>query len=373
MKKLFFIFILLLGLCGGISAQAKIAAKPVSKAPAVWKPVTPDGYKSITWASARGVATFMKAPAANGYLDYLTFVYLPYNQVKFVASSTPKLDWGAPRTPFDIFGELNLSLVSTSTTTTASTTIRDWAFAKMMVENIKDDNPGIKFFWNVPFFNVEIPVTNLSMGLKSEDKNGRYITSGSRPDFDMIQPRRMLIVDNLSGTSSIRNFDGEAFINEGDQAVEGFDPTIAVKGAGSDARLFLGVKPGGKELVIYCSQGATPMEASAALVLAGVPIENQLQADGGSSATCAYNLPGQYFVEPGRTLPHLMGAQPIVGRGIVTQKSLNVRSGPGAKNKIIKKLDLKTPVIIYESKSGWLRISSNNDWVQASYVKQSTN
>ncbi len=374
MKKLFFLFILLLGFCGSISAEAKTVAKPAPKAPAVWKPATPAGYRPITWASARGVATFMKAPANNGYLDYLTFVYLPYNQVKFVASSTPKLDWGAPRTPFDTFGELNLSAVSASTSpANASTTIRDWAFAKMMVENMKDANPGMKFFWNVPFFNVEIPVTDLSMGLKSEDKNGPYITSGSRPDFDMAQPRRMLIVDNLSGTSSIRNFDGEAFINEGDQAVEGFDPTITVKGAGSDERLFLGVKPGGKELIIYCSQGATPMEASAALLLAGVPVENQLQADGGSSATCAYNLPGQYFVEPGRALPHLMGAQPIVGRAVVIEKLLNVRSGPGSKNKIVKKLTAKTPLIIYESKNGWLKISSNNEWVLASYVKQSAN
>lgn len=365
MKKIIFFISLVVVFFVSSDALAKSVA---------WKATTPLGYKPITWASARGVSTFMKAPAANGYLDYLTFVYLPYNQVKFVASSTPKVDWGEPSSPFDTFGELNLMADSASTTLSMTTgTIRDWAFAKMMVENMKDANPGMKFFWNVPFFNVEIPVTDLSMGLKSEDANGSYITSGSRPAFDMAQPRRMLIVDNMSGTSSIRNFDSAAFISEGDQAVEGFDPTITVKGSGSDERLFLGVKPGGKELVIYCSQGATPLEASAALLLAGVPVENQLQADGGGSATCAYNMPGQYFVAPGRTLPHLMGAQPIVGRGVVIEKLLNVRDGAGSKFKIVKKLTAKTPLIIYESKSGWLRISNKNEWVIASYVKQIAN
>ncbi len=384
MKKIIFTFIILAIFFTSSNALAKTTAKP---APA-WKPTTPEGYKPITWASARGVATFMKAPTGNGYLDYLTVVYLPYNQVKFVASTTPKLDWGMGRTPFDFLlseelSDATVSSTVTSTTSVASTTstasiatttpVHDWAFAKMMVENTKDNNPGVKFFWNVPFFNVEIPTTDLSMSLKSVDALGAYITSGSRPDNDVAQPRKMLIVNNLSGTSTIKDFDENTFVSDGDQAVEGFDPTIAVKGAGSDARLFLGVKPGGKELVVYCSQGATPVEATEALVAAGVPVENQLQADGGSSATCAYNMPGQYFVEPGRTLPHLMGAQPIVGRGVVTKKLLEVRAGAGAKNKIIKKLPIKTPVVIFESKSGWLRISNNSEWVLATAVKQVLN
>lgn len=388
MKKIIFTFITLAVFFTSSNALAKTTAKP---APA-WKPITPEGYKPITWASARGVATFMKAPTGNGYLDYLTVVYLPYNQVKFVASSTPKLDWGIGRTPFNFLlsddtsesvvsstVSSSVSATATATTTTSTvniittTPIHDWAFAKMMVENAKDNNPSVKFFWNVPFFNVEIPTTDLSMSLKSTDALGAYITSGSRPDNDIAQPRRMLVVNNLAGTSTIKDFDENIFVSDGDQAVEGFDPTITIKGAGSDARLFLGVKPNGKELVVYCSQGATPLEASEALLAAGVPVENQLQADGGSSATCAYNMPGQYFVEPGRTLPHLMGAQPIVGRGVVTKKLLEVRSGAGTKNKIIKKLPIKTPVVIFESKSGWLRISNNSEWVLATAVKQALN
>ncbi len=330
---------------------------PLTASAAQWKPTTPPGYTPLTWIKNRGIATFMKAPNGNGYIDFMTSVYLPYTQVGFITSSTPKQDWGPGKPPLE-----------------ATDTIHDWAFPKMVVENAKAIHPHTKFFWNVPFFNVEIPITNLSLGLKSTDATSTYITSGSRPEIDSAQPRRMLIINNKTGTSSISTFDEHVFINDGDEAVEGFDPTILFKGADPGvARLFLGVKPGGKELLIYCSRGATPNEASTALSEAGVPIENQLQADGGTSVTCASDLPGHYFVEPGRTLPHLMGATPLLGRGTVTQKLLNVRSGPGTKYPIIKKIPAKTAVLIFENKNGWLRIANTNEWTLASYVKQILN
>lgn len=345
MKKTFFLTI-----CAG----AFIFFTNIANAAPIWKPTTPDGYKQIDWVKGRGIATFMKAPSGNGYLDFLTVIYLPYNQVKLVSSSTPKQDWGPGKPPFD-----------------ATSSVHDWAFTKMMTEETKVANPDMKFFWNMPYFNVEIPVTDLSLSLKSEDETGAYITSGSRPDPDLATARRMLIVNNSAGTSSIREFDENAFMTEGEQAVEGFDPTVTPKGSDpGTSRLFVGVKPNGKELVVYCSQGATPSEASEALANAGVPVENQMQVDGGTSATCAYNLPGQYFVEPGRTLPHLMGAIPLIARGTVTQKTLNVRNGPGTKYKITRTLISKEPVMVFESKNGWFRISKNNEWVLGSYIKQ---
>ncbi|MFA6105750.1 MAG: SH3 domain-containing protein [Patescibacteria group bacterium] len=366
-----------------------MAVQTGSAKAATWKATTPEGYTPITWAGARGISTFMKAPEGNGHLDFLTVIYLPYNQIKFIASSTPKTDWGLGKPPFnptvaasetttevqtDFVEVTSTPEIAASSPATSTAEIHDWAFAKLQVERAKAANKNAKFIWNVPFFNVEIPVTDLSMSLKSSDTSGTYVTSGSRPDSDIAQLRQMLIINNAAGTSTISSFDENLFINDGDQAVEGFDASITPKGSDSEvARLFIGVKPGGKELIIYCSKGASPSEAREALLAAGVPVENQLQADGGGSATCAYNLTGQYFVEPGRTLPHLMGAFPIVSRGSVTEKGLNVRNAPNTKGKVLKKLNYKEPVIVYESKNGWLRISENNEWVFAKYIKQITN
>jgi rhodanese-related sulfurtransferase len=181
----------------------------------------------------------------------------------------------------------------------------------------------------------------------------------------------MLIIDNVSGTAHISDFDEKTFINSGDQAVEGFGPFVTTKGTDAGtARLFLGTRAEGKELVVYCSRGATPEEARNALIAADVSVENQLQADGGTSATCAYNLPGQYFVEPARTLPYLMGAQSILYRATPTTDGLNVRTGPGTNFPSVRKLSKTTPVLAYQEKNGWVRISNNQEWVSAKLLKK---
>jgi rhodanese-related sulfurtransferase len=305
----------------------------------------------------------MKQPAGNGYIDFLTAIYLPYNQVRLISSSTPPIPWGPPQPPFDV------EITSSTSSTTAL--VKDWAVAKMEVENAKTANPDVQFLWNVPFFNVTVSTTDLSLGLKTNFGTSTYITSGSRPDNDISQPRKMLVINNGTGLATIVDFDQTAFIENGDQAVEGFNPTVNYKGADAGTpRLFLGVRADGKELVVYCSQGATPAEASTALSDAGVPVDNQLQADGGTSATCAYNMPGQYFVEPGRTLPYLMGATPILYRAKSTTEGLNVRKGPGPKNAIVRKLAKNTPIQIFQEKNGWARISNGQEWVSVSLIKK---
>lgn len=353
MRKFLYIFLTGFFL---ILLSAQVHAATV-KAAATWKPTAPDGYTLISWVKAKGVATFMKTPSGNGYIDYLTEIYLPYNQVKFAVSSTPRVDWGPGKSPFD--SELD---------------VHNWAFPKMVVEAAKANNPNMQFMWNVPYFNTTLLTTDLSLALRSADSSSTYITSGSRPDSDVSQDRRMLIINNAAGTGQISTFDDQIFINTstGDQAVEGFSPLVTYKGADEGtARLFLGMKPNGKELVIYCSQGASPQEASDALSAAGVPVDSQIQADGGNSATCAYNLPGQYFVEPGRMLPHLMGAFTILYRGKVTTEGVNVRTGPSTKNVIVTKLKKGAPVIVFTEKNGWVKISDlNNEWVLASLIKK---
>ncbi len=121
-----------------------------------------------------------------------------------------------------------------------------------------------------------------------DDDKAILIDGGSRPDFDIAQSRRMLIIDNQKMTAQIADFNETTFLSSGDQAVEGFAPSVVINGYGdSSARLFVGVRAEGKELVIYCSRGAYVTDASNALLAAGVPLENQMQADGGASATCA--------------------------------------------------------------------------------------
>lgn len=352
MKKIFLSFFIILFLTV-LPAQAKTVAP--------WKPITPEGYTPIGWVKASGVESFMKIPPGNGYVDYLTIINLANSEVRLISSSTPPVVWGPAQTPFN----------SENSADTATSTLADWAVPRMVVEQTKTANPDTQFFWNVPFFNVTVTTTDLSLALKSTFATDSYITSGSRPTDDTAQARRMLIIDNTTGSGTISDFDAATFVKSGDQAVEGFSPTVTAKGTNeATARLFLGIRPGGKELVVYCSQGASPEEASAALLAAGVPLESQLQADGGTSATCTYNLPGQYFVEPGRTLPYLMGATPLAYRGVITTDKLNVRTGPGIKNKAIDRLAKNTPVKVFERKKGWARISTSQEWVSEDYIRK---
>ena len=182
----------------------------------------------------------------------------------------------------------------------------------------------------------------------------------------------MLIINNKKGTAIIEDFDAEKFVSStlGDQALEGFAPTVLKSDStnGTAARLFIGISTSSKELVIYCSQQATVDEASEALFAAGVPVESQLEADGGGSAACGYNLPGQYFVEPSRPLPVLMGAITIVARGSATTEGTNVRLGPGTKYTAVRKLKKGDAIIAYEEKNGWYRIG-DSEWVIKTLVK----
>lgn len=327
------------------------ATKPAVKAG--WKPAVPTGYKQITWASAPGIVSYFKKPNDNGTLDFLTRIYLPQNQIKFIASSTAPIDNG--RTDIDTAGTYN-----------------NLSFARLGAETAKEISPDVKFIWDAPFFNMKPVFTDLSMALKSTFGTTTTITSGSRSVPDMNEERHMLIINNQTGKASIGNFDAASFLNNnmGDQAIEGFAPTVAKSdnANGAAARLFLGVSSDGKELIVYCSKQATVGEASAALSVAGVSLEHQLEADGGGSASCGYNLPGQYFVEPTRTLPVLMGAATIMMRGTVPGASLNVRGGPGTKYPVVNKLSKGAMVQAFEEKNGWVRIGIGQ-WVLKILIK----
>lgn len=62
--------------------------------------------------------------------------------------------------------------------------------------------------------------------------------------------------------------------------------------------------------------------------------------------------------------------QPKYREGVVTpDRGLNVRKGPGTRYGIVKALRKGEAVTIYEEKSGWYRIGTNQ-WVSATYIKK---
>ena len=365
-----------------------LVTSSVSQA-ATWKPATPEEYTPISWAKAPGIASFFKAPSGSGSLDFLTRINLSQNQIQFLApTSTAPLDWGMPSSNFTnsvVVKESTPSMtdVATDTPSTTETNTGDsivnnsgfhnFAFARFVAEFGKSINSDAKFVWNAPFFNINLPTSDLSLALKTTIGGNPFISSGSRPDFDMANSRKMLLINNRTGKASIQDFDADIFVStaSGDQAFESFAPDVAKSdgGNGRTARLFIGVMPNKQEVVIYCSQSATIGEASQALSLAGVPVENQMEADGGGSASCGYNLPGQYFVEPNRTLPLMMGALTIIARGTPTTDGLNVRSGPSAKSAVVRKINKTELVHVFEEKTGWYRIGFG-EWVSKTLIKK---
>lgn len=353
------------------------SAKTVST---IWKPVTPAGYSPITWAKAPGIITYFRAPDGNGSLDFITRIYLPQNQIEFITATSTPQDWGFASTNFipntTTAGFTASSTASTNSTTTATASIyHNFAFERLVGEKAKAITPTIKFVWNAQFFNPTNAVSDLSLALKSSTATTTLITSGSRPATDLAQPRRMLTINNQTGHAIISDFEPNIFVStSSDQALEGFAPTVAINDSTNTAtaRLFLGVSTDEKELVIYCSRQAKIQEASDALLLAGIPPEQQLEADGGGSAACGYNLPGQFFVEPVRMLPLLMGATTILMRGTATVSGLNVRSGPGTKYSIITKLAKGTAVRVLEEKNGWYKIG-DKQWASKSLIKKISN
>lgn len=319
----------------------------------LWRPQTPERYVPIKWVKARGVASFYRAPEGSAFGDYLTIIHLPYAEIKFISSPTPRTELGSGKEPL------------------AGENIKNWGFTRMVVERMKTARPAAKFIWDFPFFNMNLAVTEISLALKASDAEGEYVSSGARPDMDMAKARRLLIINNGAGIGKVMDFDTEPFRTQDDVVVEGFSPDATVPGsATSTARLFVGVRPGGKDLVVYCSRSATVSEASDALLAAGVPVESQVQGDGGGSTTCGYNLPGQYFVEPGRTLPHIMGAFPVKGRGTANADDLRVRNAPNTDGEILRTLKRDTKLVIYEERSGWLRIGEGQEWVSGEYVRK---
>jgi hypothetical protein len=320
----------------------------------------------------------------------LTRINLSQNQIQFIASSsTAPLDWGMPSSNFTtsvIVKESTPSMTGVATDTPLITPktvtnnnavdnngFHNFAFARFVAESGKSVNSDAKFIWNAPFFNINLPTSDLSLALKTTVGGNPFISSGSRPDFDMANARKMLLINNRTGKANIQDFDADIFVGttSGDQGLEGFAPNVAKSdgGNGRTARLFIGVMPNKQEVVIYCSQYATVAEASNALGMAGVPVENQMEADGGGSASCGYNLPGQYFVEPNRTLPLMMGAMTIITRGTPTTDGLNVRTGPAAKYAVVRKLNKTESVRVFAEKNGWYRIGVG-EWVLKSLIKK---
>lgn len=381
MKKIFLTLLIIFSFTA-IPVLAKTTRTATPKPLAVWKPATPDGYSPITWAKAPGIITFFKAPTGNGSIDFLTRIYLPQNQIDFIASSSVPLDWGIPAPNFipnATSSNLTVSETNTvdhlivNTSTPATNNFHNFAFVRLTAELAKQTISNARFIWNAPFFNITDPISDLSLALKTTNGTTTLITSGSRPPNDIVQDRRMLVINNQTASAIVEDFDPINFVSSslGDQAIEGFAPTVAKTDSASDAtgRLFLGVSPNNKELVVYCSQQATVSEASEALVLAGIPPEHQMEVDGGGSATCGYNLPGQFFVEPTRMLPLLMGAETILSRGVATTNGMKVRSGPATKYPIVTKLSKSTLVRVYEEKNGWLRIGKSQ-WVLKTLIKK---
>ena len=346
----------LLFLCLLSATPVLAATKSAAPTKAAWKPQTPKGYTQITWAKAPGIVSFFKIPEDSGTLDYITRIYLPQNQIGFIVSTSTPIDLTLP-----------------ASTSTPDINLHNLSFERLGAEKTKALNPAIKFLWDAPFFNMKPLFSDLSMATKYTVGATTTISGGSRSVPDMSLARRMLLINNKTGTASIKDFDLDIFTDNktSDQALEGFAPTVYKSDNTSAAasRLFLGVSKDGRELIIYCSQLATTDEASNALVLAGIPLENQLQADGGGSASCGYNLPGQFFVEPTRNLPMMMGAETILARGVITAKTANLRNGPNSKNKIVGQLAKGAPIRIFEEKNGWCRISKN-DWLLKSLIKQ---
>lgn len=371
MKKIYLVLIIILAASAtpalaATKAAAKTAVKTVA-AKEAWKPSAPSGYAPITWAKAPGIASFFRMPEDNGTIDFLTRIYLPQNQIGFVGATSTPIDLDSPDLASGADSS-DPSMVSGA----GIDRLHNLSFQRLGAESAKAIAPSVKFIWDAPFFNMKPVSSDLSLALKYSVGTTTTITRGSRSVPDMAQPRRLLVINNQAGSALIKDFDPEVFMDEksGDQAIEGFAPTVAKTDSASAAasRLFLGVSDDGRELAVYCSRLATVEEASQALAAAGISPDHQLEADGGGSTACGYNLPGQFFVEPTRTLPLLMGAQTILARGRVTEKLINVRRGPSTKNAVVTQLPKGTAVRAFEENNGWYRIG-DNEWILKSLIK----
>ncbi len=361
MKKLLTLLLVIVSLGATPAIAATKKTVPAAKPP-VWKAIAPAGYSPIAWAGAPGVASFFKPPSDSGAIDFLTRVNLRQNLINFIVSPDTA-PVAKTITPPDAV---------TGATTGDIAAYPDLSFKRLGAEASKAIDPAIKFIWDAPFFNMGAVMSDLSMAVKYTAGGKTVVSAGTRSAADMALPRRMLIVNNKTGKAMIQDFDQALFTDPilGDLALEGFSPTVVKTDGptGAASRLFLGISNDGQELSIYCSQAATVKEANDALVSAGVAPEHVLEADGGGSAACGYNLPGQFFVEPTRTLPLLMGAKNILKRGSITSSSANVRSGPGTKYPIVAKLAKGDAVTALGELNGWYRVG-DGQWVIKTLIK----
>ncbi len=311
----------------------------------------PTDYSPITWASSPGIKTYFKTYPNAGYADFLTVIDLSINRIQLVTSNTPKVYESPGVAPFE------------------SDDANNWLFPRASAELLKANNPDAKFIWTGQFFNTNMATTVLSLAVKSEDMDGTYISTGGRPSNDMAERRRMLIIDNETGVANVTDFDHTQFTTAGDFAIEGFHPLGSPSSKRAQAsRVYIGIRNNGSELVIYCSRSANKEEASAALLAAGILEERQMQVDGGGSAMCAYNLPGQYFVEPVRSLPHVVAAFPSFEKRIVDTNRLNVRVGAGASYTKTRQVLRGEEVTVFEEVDGWVRIGEG-EWVSGRYLR----
>lgn len=359
MKKLFVILLVV----ASMSATPTFAAAKKTVAPKkpAWETVAPAGYSPITWASAPGIASFFKPPTDNGAIDFLTRINLQKNQINFIISPDA--------------GAVIPDPLADSAMDAASKEISAYpalSFKRIVAEASKAIDPAIKFIWDAPFFNMGLVTSDLSMAVKYTVGDKTVTSGGTRSAADMSLPRRMLLINNKTGKAVIQDFDQAVFTDpkSGDTALEGFSSAVEKSDnqSASASRLFIGVSEDGQGLAIYCSRSATVREASNALIAAGIAADKILQADGGGSTACGYNMPGQFFVEPIRTLPMLMGAKTIMLRAKVTSDTLNVRSGPGTKYSIVSKLSKGDAITAYGELSGWYRIGDGR-WVIKTMVK----
>ena len=54
--------------------------------------------------------------------------------------------------------------------------------------------------------------------------------------------------------------------------------------------------------------------------------------------------------------------------GIISSSNLNVRSGPGSNFPVVSRLGAGAVVLIYETKNGWIRIHTSDQWVSERFV-----
>lgn len=288
--------------CGGpkpplppadFAMAASDAAMPpdpdMSQSPAdlasTWNPDPPTGFEELPNLREKGLRVYW---APSTYPDYLAYINLREVRLASVLFEDKPQAKGQSPVPFNEFSSLLFPRGS----------VND---AERKVAN------GI-FFFNTAFNNGDQKVdpTEISFSLKS----GSVRTGGTRPMINDGQQKFMLVIHNDLSVAKVVPSDVAILRGDaGDQIVEGLGPLEVPPGTPQyAARVMVGVRPGGTEVVIYCSASASHDDAKLVLDAASVPADARVQLDGGSSATCGKR--GIYFPYSPRRLPAFMVAVP---------------------------------------------------------------